>query len=282
MKPDIFSAPRKNTGELPSYYIAEDHEPIVSEETFRTVAEELERRAGADGKAHGGSVFSGRIVCEECGGFYGRKVWHSGSDYVTWRWHCNNRFAKRTGCTTPTVKEEDLAAAFIRMFNGLYARRREIEENWRVCLDAVTDTSALEKELDRIGRTCGELQTLMKNALVESGKAADATEANGRYRDYESRLLEKAAVMVELEEKIAALSSKRVRAEQYLKALTGRNGPMTEFEPLAWQAVVDHATIGTDGKITFFLRDGSKAAETVKSGVRPYRRQTANAAEARA
>ncbi len=282
VKPDVLSPPRKNTGELPSYYIAEDHEPIVSEETFRIVAEELERRAEAEGKAHGGSVFSGRIICEECGGFYGRKVWHSGSAYAAHYWHCNNRFAKRTGCRTPTVKGEDLEAAFIRMFNGLYTRRKEITENWRICLDSVTDTSALEKELEQAGKECGELQTLMKNALVESGKTADARDATKRYEDYQTRLLEKAARIDELEAKIAALNSKRIRAEQYLKALAGRSGPMTEFEPLAWQAVVHHASISTDGTVTFHLRDGSTATETVKSGVRPYKRQLQAAVESSA
>ena len=119
----------------------------------------------------------------------------------------------------------------------------------------------------------------MKNALVESGKTADARDATKRYEDYQTRLLEKAARIEELEAKIAALNSKRIRAEQYLKALAGRSGPMTEFEPLAWQAVVHHASISTDGTVTFHLRDGSTAAETVKSGVRPYKRQMQTVAE---
>lgn len=281
VKPDIFSAPRKNTGELPSYYIAEDHEPIVSEEMFRIVGEELQRRSEAEGKAHGVSVFSGRIVCADCGGYYGRKVWHSGTEYASWRWHCNSRFAKKAGCMTPTVKEEDLEAAFVRMFNGLYSRRKEIEENWRSCLDAITDTSELEEELGKVAAACEELQTLMKNALLESGRRADAGDATRRYEDYQSRLMEKVAAAEDLEERIAALNAKRIRAERYLKALSGRNGPMTEFDPLAWQAVVHHATIGRDGTVTFVLRDGSEAEETIPSGVRPYRKRKAETAEAR-
>lgn len=243
------------------------------------VGEELQRRSEADGKAHGGSVFSGRIVCAECGGFYGRKVWHSGSEYASWRWHCNSRFTKKTGCMTPTVKEDDLEAAFVRMFNGLYSHRKEIEGNWRSCLDAITDTSEFEAELEKATAACDELQTLMKNALLESGRHAEAGDATRRYEEYQSRLMEKAAVVADLEEKIASLNAKRIRAERYLKALSDRKGPMTEFEPLAWQAVIHHASIGSDGTVTFFLRDGSDATETVPSGVRPYRRHTVETAE---
>jgi hypothetical protein len=85
--------------------------------------------------------------------------------------------------------------------------------------------------------------------------------------------MEKAAVVAELEEKIAALNAKRIRAERYLKALSDRNGPMTQFEPLAWQAVVHHATISRDGTVTFSLRDGSEEKEYMPNGVRQYRKQ---------
>ena len=55
--------------------------------------------------------------------------------------------------------------------------------------------------------------------------------------------------MADLEGIIAGLTSKRTAAERYLKALTGRNGPLMEFETLAWQAVVDHASISADGTV---------------------------------
>ena len=281
VKPDIFSHPRKNTGELPTYYIAEDHEPIVSEETFRIVEDELQRRSDSDGRAHGVSVFSGRIVCEECGGFYGRKVWHPGSDYASFRWHCNSRFAKKTGCRTPTLKEEDIEAAFIRMFNALHTRRAEIEENWRSCLAAITDTSEYEAELEQVETACAELQTLMKNALLERGKNLNADDATSRYEAYQERLAEQARIKEELEGKISVLASKRIQAERYLSELTGRDGPLTEFDPLAWQAVVHHASMSADGTLTFFLRDGTEEKTTVESGVRQYRKRAEPAKEVR-
>ena len=184
LKPDILSSPKKNTGELPSYFIAKDHEGIISEEMFKTVQEELKRRHDSGSRAHGDSVFSGRIVCAECGGYYGRKVWHSGSAYASSRWHCNNRFAKKTGCKTPTLQEDDLKTAFIRVFNKLYDRRSEIAENQRICLDAITDTSEYKAELEKAEIVCAELQTLMKNALITGAKTADGSTATQQYEDY--------------------------------------------------------------------------------------------------
>ena len=44
------------------------------------VQEEFRRRKAAGGRMQSVSILSGRIVCENCGGFYGRKAWHSASE----------------------------------------------------------------------------------------------------------------------------------------------------------------------------------------------------------
>ena len=273
VKPDILSPQKKNTGELPCYFIPDDHEPIISEEIFKLVGEELQRRKESNSKVHSNSVFSGRIVCGDCGGYYGRKVWHAGSDNAAFRWHCNNRYDKKLGCKTPTVTEEDLEGAFIEMFNKLFDRSAEIEDNWRTCLDAITDTSGYVLELEKIQKSCNELQTLMVNALKEMSQLEEASEASRHYDDYQATLMEKSAVKDELEKKISSLKAKRLQIEQYLRTLTMRGGPMTAFEPLVWQALVHHATISADGTIVFTLRDGTEEKGTMTSSVRTFRKK---------
>ena len=166
------------------------------------------------------------------------------------------------------------------MFNGLHTRRAEIEENWRSCLAAITDTSEYEAELERVETACAELQTLMKNALLERGKNLNADDATSRYEAYQERLAEQARIKEELEGKISVHASKRIQAERYLSELTGRDGPLTEFDPLAWQAVVHHASMSADGILTFFLRDGTTEKTNVESGVRQYRKRAKPAKEA--
>lgn len=279
VKPDILSQQKKNTGELPCYYILDDHEPIVSEEIFILVGEEMRRRKESNTKVHSNSVFSGRIVCGDCGGYYGRKVWHAGSAHPAFRWRCNNQCDKKTRCQTPTVTEEDLETAFIQMFNGLFGRRDEIEENWRTCLDGITDTSEYARELEKAQKTCNELQALMINALKEMSQSDEASEASLRYEDYQTRLMAESAIMEELETKISALKSKRFMVDQVLRTLTERDGPMTAFEPLAWQAVVHHATISADRTIVFTLRDGTEEKGTIKSSIQVIRQKSSLAGQ---
>ncbi len=64
-----------NKGEVPQYYVEDHHQEIVTAEEFEEVQAEIRRRDGI--RYSGVSVFSSKIVCGDCGGFYGSKVWHS-------------------------------------------------------------------------------------------------------------------------------------------------------------------------------------------------------------
>ena len=66
-----------------------------------------------------------KIVCGDCHGLYGTKVWHSNS--TTYRdrvWQCNNRIAGRTKCRCPhlyfTQLERATNAALVHLM-GTYA-----------------------------------------------------------------------------------------------------------------------------------------------------------------
>jgi len=95
-----------NEGEVPMYYVENSHPAVIPPETFELVQEEFRRRNAAGKYTSAINCFASRIVCGECGGFYGRKVWHSNSKYACTVWHCNKKFRKKEFCTTPHLKEE--------------------------------------------------------------------------------------------------------------------------------------------------------------------------------
>lgn len=264
---------RPNRGELPSYHISDDHEAIVAPEKFRMVQEEMDRRKKAGGKAQSVSVFSGRIVCGDCGGFYGRKIWHSNTGNASWHWHCNNKFLKRKYCETPTLKEESLQETFVDVFNGLIKRKKEIEENYRVCLDAITDTTKYEQQMEKLNKDSTEVQDLIRSLLIEHDRSADSNIA-ARYEEYEGRLDTISRLRQELDMKIAACSLKRTQVMAFLMELKKHDHPLSEFDPLVWQATVNHARVDHNCNITFCFRDGSEVKAKIRNGVRQYRKRS--------
>lgn len=75
-----------NEGEIPQYYVEDNHEAIISPEIFAMVQREMTKRGS--GKKYHSSVhaFSSKIRCGHCGSWYGSKVWHSNSQYRKTIW----------------------------------------------------------------------------------------------------------------------------------------------------------------------------------------------------
>lgn len=79
---DFLTKKRKvNEGEVPQYYVEHSHEPIITPEEFDKVQTELARRKQISRQYSGKSIFSSRIVCGDCGSYFGSKVWNSTSKY---------------------------------------------------------------------------------------------------------------------------------------------------------------------------------------------------------
>ncbi|MEZ4508155.1 MAG: zinc ribbon domain-containing protein [Eubacteriales bacterium] len=64
-----------------------------------------------------GQSFSSKIICGECGSYYGRKVWHSNDKYRTVIWRCQHKYDNGEPCKTPHVTEDQIKAAFVAEMN---------------------------------------------------------------------------------------------------------------------------------------------------------------------
>ena len=265
---------KPNEGELPMYYIEDDHEAIIPPETFQMVQEEMQRRKDAGSNMQCVSIFSSRIICGDCGGYYGRKIWHSNSNKPSWHWHCNAKFQKRKYCETPTLKEESLEETFVEAFNSLIANRKEIEENYRQCIDAITDDSEYRRQLEELNDGCGEVQTLIRSLLLNYSRSDTDEDISEKLKEYEERLDTMALLKQELDMKVAACAAKRTQITGFLKELKKHSHPLSKFDPLVWQAVIHHAQVNRDCTITFVFRDGSEKTMPIKNGVRPYTKRS--------
>ena len=97
-----------NEGEGPQYCIENSHEAIISPMEFDMVQAELARRKGMGRCYSGNSVFSSRLVCADCGGCFGQKVWHSNDSYRRVIWRCNDKFKGSSKCDIPALGAETI------------------------------------------------------------------------------------------------------------------------------------------------------------------------------
>lgn len=141
---------KKNCGEIPQYYIKDSHPAIIDPATFDLVQKEIERRRPNRHKLHRSSPFTARIICGGCGGYYGRKVWHSNSKHRKYIWRCNQKYEAETACSTPNLDESALKAAFMEAFNQMLGNKEQYVARFEEMLPLLADTTELEAQMAEI------------------------------------------------------------------------------------------------------------------------------------
>lgn len=107
---------RRNTGELPRYYIHDSHQGIVSRGCFEIVQKGFEpSNISRPREVH---TFIHRIRCPDCGRHY-RHIHSSGKSY----WSCPNQMSGLKNCRVLRISESSLKRAVVNLFCKLYTHQ---------------------------------------------------------------------------------------------------------------------------------------------------------------
>ena len=155
---------KKNEGELPQYIIENSHEPIIPEETWELVQLEMERRRRMGSRFSAKGPLASRLVCADCGSFFGSKVWHSNDRYKTIIWRCNDKYkpgisrvSGKEKCTTGHVTEDEVYGAFESIVQKLIAQRPEVIAACEQILEELLSTDDLAAREDRLKTEAGRI-----------------------------------------------------------------------------------------------------------------------------
>ena len=104
-----------NRGELPQYFVAEDHAPIIDRETFDAVQAEIAGRRELHTAIAPGAVkrpdmpLGDRIICGICGKKYRRKITRQGTPYAAPVWICATfNYRGKAFCASKQIPEQTL------------------------------------------------------------------------------------------------------------------------------------------------------------------------------
>lgn len=152
---------RRNKGERKSYLVHHSHEPIIDPSVYERVQRELIRRRTVRTKRTGvGSPFINRLICGDCGAFYGHKVWRSRGKAHTRLdvWCCNHRYTGEQKCATPILRENEIKAAFARVLYEL--ERSEQEYSDALWYELVEEVAIHENRLAEFRLADGNMITV--------------------------------------------------------------------------------------------------------------------------
>ena len=248
-----------NRGELPQYYVEGDHEAIIPPETFELVQQEMNRRLSKDKRYSGVDIFSSRLICGECGSYYGAKVWHSNSKYRRVIYRCNHKYHESKTCETPHVTEDEIKSWFISALNKLFACKDEVISNLEAINHLLFDTDALEKESAQLEAEMELAGELVQKAIAENARGAQDQQAYKRRFDELTKRYEALKQLHdEVERQIAERISRRVAMRQFITTLQAQTELVKEFNPTLWGILLDHATIHSKDDVRFTFKDGTE------------------------
>lgn len=248
---------KRNEGEVPQYYVEGSHEAIIEPDEWDHVQAEIERRK-ALGKAYSGkSVLSAKLVCENCGGFFGSKVWHSTDKYRRTIWQCNGKYKGEHRCTTPHLEEQYIRDAFVAAFNSLIRRKDELTRNCQFVMDRYTDCADLDAQLSRLEDELAVVTGLTQKWVEENARTAqDPDEFMAKCREYDDRYRELQSKVEVIEEEKRVRQGRVKRFELFMQALKKQHSELTEFDESTWLAVIDTVLVKPDGKLVFRFANG--------------------------
>jgi hypothetical protein len=250
---------KPNEGEVPQYYVEGSHPAIIEPDEWDQVQAEFARRRQLGRAYSGKNVLSTKLVCADCGGYYGQKVWHSTDQYRRVIWQCNSKFDRENRCSTPIIDTETVKSMFIKAYNRLMAKRSGVIEDCELMRRSLTDFTSLDAEIAKQREETEVVAELVKVVVKENAATSQSQEEYMKKYESLTKRYEAAASVLE------KLTSERIIREQHSNALslfirTLKKNPqlLDEWNDTIWTVMVEKAIVHKNGSIIFVFYNGSE------------------------
>jgi len=137
----------KNNGELEKYYVSGGHEAIIPPDIFDYVQERRQtRKERRKERMSGVRLFSGKLICGQCGSYYGSQVWHS-TTYNDVVWQCRKKV--KSQCGGKRIYDMSIQIALDKLLPDIY--EKELMERVYGCLEVEeTRLSSIKAEMEQL------------------------------------------------------------------------------------------------------------------------------------
>ena len=248
-----------NEGEVPQYYIEESHEAIISPEEFEEVQSEMARRKKLGRKYSGSTIFSAKLVCGDCGNFFGSKVWHSTSKYRRVIWQCNNKFKGEHFCTTPHFYEDEIKIRFVSAFAKFFQHKDMVIETCQMLIEELTDTSAIDTEIEKLTKELSKLSNQIREHIQKNAESElNQCVYNKTYDELTEMFSKKKNTHQKLKQKRSYQQGRAEVMTAFIRGLDERTEPINYFDESVWKLTIDKVTIFHDGRMIFQFVDGTE------------------------
>jgi len=250
-----------NNGTVAQYFVENSHPAIISKDIFQMAQGEFKRREMSGGVSNGSRELSGKIICGECGGIYGPKVWHSTSKYRKVIWQCNGKYRKKgkKSCSLPYVNEEAVKQAFVEVYNGMVENKGNFISVLEQSLAGGTKSDEIEAALAKTEEQFDVMKQKIKK-LIETN--AHSVMNQKKYdRDYATLAKEHNRLETEiqrLKDEKLLWDTRLVYRQDFIRQMKKSGKIIPEFDIDLFNGIVETVIVKDKNTFTFAFRDGTR------------------------
>lgn len=253
---------KKNEGELPQYYVENSHPAIIDKLTWEMVQTEIQRRKSLGKSYSSTSLFATKLVCEDCGGYYGKKIWHSTSKYAREIYQCNKKFSKSGGkhiCSTPHYTEDEIKKLFIKGYNMVMVDKDRLLEDTKEVITLLTDTSSLDEKIESVKNEIEIVSELARKLVAQNSKVLQSqSEYQKRHNDLSERYTKLKNELDDLINERAYKLGQSTKLKVFINELENAESVLDRWDEQIWMLMVEKGIVHKDKSITFVFYNGQE------------------------
>ena len=214
---------------------------------------------GPGGRPDEGRPRSAKLVCGDCGGWYGSKIWCSNTKHRKVVWQCNDKYKGDTKCRTTHVTEAEVKQRFLAAWNSIADNREALISDCQIARAMLCDCKDVDKELAEINREVDVVTRLSRKAIhVIAHSAAEEKKLSTRNNGYLERHRKATERIAALEEAKRRRKSRARILETFIRNIVSSPQVLTEFDEKLWAAAIDRVTVRLDDRLVFRFKDGTE------------------------
>ena len=247
---------KRNYGEKQKYYVSDTNPLIIEKSVFETVQKILKERYRP--YSNNGHLLSGKIFCAKCGATYKFKKY--GDKHY---WTCRTHDKKSDLCKNGRIPENDIYAAFVRLYNKLMYNYKQILVPLHTELQNLklrkfngnTNVMDIHKEIAKLKEQNHVLARLKTKGFLDNAKYLEQTsEISAKVNKLQSELKK----ITRSDDEDETLEQLEMLIEYFEKQTA-----ITEFDKASFEFLIERIVVVNQNELEFQLYGGLKLREMI-------------------
>jgi site-specific DNA recombinase len=240
--------------------VENSHPAIIDKDMWELVQIEIKRRERIGAQYSSSDIFASKLICEDCGGFYGKKKWHSNTVYERFVYQCNRKFEKgKDKCMTPNLTDGMIKHKFIEAYNITMQDKKRIIDDTNAMIALLTDTTQLDNQIDELYDEMVVTIELINKLIKDNSKSnMDQDEYDKKYMELTKRYEQAKNRQEELIDARCNKKSQELNMKTFVANLSRSEDKITAWNESIWMLLVKSAIVHRDKSITFKFNNGKE------------------------